>query len=198
MSIAQSTFWTSNQIITGTLGAPASPSPYFGFGTAGTGVQSTGPRIYSGPGNPNGILTAPNGSLWIDSTSNFGVIYINTTGSSVWVVLSGGGSIATTIADPGDGAAIPVTSSGILNLTVGAGAETNTLAIPSFVGQMLIINENVAGAGTRAITCAQAINVGGNTIMTFNAVRDIICLVGVLAANALRWQIAWNTNVAIS
>jgi hypothetical protein len=92
-----------------------------------------------------------------------------------------------------------VTRSASINLTIGsAGAETNTLAIPSFRGQTLTINAGTVGTGTRAITCAPAINQAGNTIMTFAAANDFIELVGVSIGGALRWRIAINDGVALS
>lgn len=102
------------------------------------------------------------------------------------------------LADPGDAAAIPVTRSATVPLTIGAGAETNTLAIPTFLGQRLTIISDVQGAGTRAITSAQAINQAGNTVMTFAALRDVITLQAVQVGGALRWQVVANDGVALS
>jgi hypothetical protein len=102
------------------------------------------------------------------------------------------------IADPGTGAAIPVTSSATVMFTVGAGAETNTLATPTFVGQTLrLVCGSIAG-GTRAVTVASAINVAGNTVMTFNAARDNCTLVGVKYGSTLAWEIQFNASVALS
>lgn len=101
------------------------------------------------------------------------------------------------LADPGDGQAIPVTRSYYVGLTFN-GTETNTLAIPTFAGQRMILYADTATSGTRAVTAAQAINVAGNTIMTFNAARDYIELVGVKVGGALRWEVASNSNVALS
>ena len=104
-----------------------------------------------------------------------------------------------TIADPGTGVAIPVTKSGYIALTIGsAGAETNLMAIPSFIGQVLSINADTCGTGTRAITCAQAINQTGNTIMTFASAADYIVLRAATIGGALRWRVAANDGVALS
>lgn len=100
------------------------------------------------------------------------------------------------VADPGTGAAIPVTTSATINIT-SAGAETNTLAIPTFLGQVLILNMNVFG-GNRVITSAQGINQAGNTTMTFGAARDSIMLRSVLVGGALRWQVVANDGVALA
>lgn len=102
------------------------------------------------------------------------------------------------VADPGNGVAIPVTTSAYVPLTIGAGAETNTLAVPTFAGQRMTISCDTVGGGTRAITAASAINVAGNTTMTFNAARDIIELVGTRVAGVLAWEVAFNSNVALS
>ncbi len=104
------------------------------------------------------------------------------------------------LADPGHGVAIPVTRSAEVNMTIAAGqAETNTLAVPTFAGQRLILNAEAVGAGgTRAVTAAQAINQAANTVMTFAAVRDCIELVAIKVGGALRWQVALNDGVALS
>lgn len=103
------------------------------------------------------------------------------------------------LADPGTGVAIPVTRSATVNLTIGsAGAETNTLAIPTFAGQRLILSADTVGTGTRAITCAENINQAANKVMTFAAVRDAIVLEAITVGGALRWQVAANDGVALS
>jgi hypothetical protein len=100
------------------------------------------------------------------------------------------------VADPGTGKAIPVTRSAVINI-VTAGAETNTLAIPTFLGQQLILNCSVF-VGNRVITASQGINQAGNTIMTFGAVRDSIVLEAVKVGSALRWCVTGNDGVALS
>lgn len=100
------------------------------------------------------------------------------------------------VADPGTGKAIPVTRSAVINI-VTAGAETNTLAIPTFLGQQLILNVSTF-VGARVITASQAINQAGNTIMTFGAVRDCIVLEAIKVGSALRWVVTGNDGVALS
>jgi len=68
-------------------GTAAAPGGYFGFGRNGT--ASTGPRWYSIASNPDGVLTAPKGSLASDRTN--GGLYINTDGATNWVAISGSG-----------------------------------------------------------------------------------------------------------
>ena len=102
------------------------------------------------------------------------------------------------LTDPGTGQAIPVTRSATINIVTGASGETNTLAIPTRVGDTLRLHMKTDGGGDRVITSAQAINQAGNTIMTFGAVRDFIVLVAVDLGGALRWQVAYNDGVALS
>lgn len=102
------------------------------------------------------------------------------------------------VTDPGSGAAIPVTRSATIMFSVGAGAETNTLAIPSFVGQTLRLHVGSLGGGTRAVTAASAINAAGNTVMTFNAARDNCELRGVRVSGTLAWEIGFNASVTLS
>lgn len=102
------------------------------------------------------------------------------------------------VADPGGAnAAIPVTRSASLGI-VTAGAETNTLAIPTFLGQKLFLYMDTRVGGDRVVTSAQALNQTGNTIMTFGAARDNILLQAIKVGSALRWQVVANDGVALS
>lgn len=101
------------------------------------------------------------------------------------------------IADPGTGVAIPVTRSGTVAITTAA-AETNTLAIPTFVGQRLALICDTYAVGDRVITASQAINQAGNTIMTFGAAGDMIVLQAMTVGGALRWRVVSNDGVALS
>ncbi len=101
------------------------------------------------------------------------------------------------IADPGTGQAIPVTTSGVCMITTAA-AETNTLAIPTFVGQRLAIICDTYAVGNRVITSAQAINQAGNTILTFGAAADMIELTAMKVGGALRWRVTALDGVALS
>ncbi len=107
---------------------------------------------------------------------------------------------AINLADPGTAAAIPVTRSAYVGLTIAAGqAETNTLAIPTYTGCRLVLNADTVGAGgTRAVTASQAINQAGNTVMTFAAARDMIVLEAIKVGGAFRWQVIANDGVALS
>jgi len=67
---------------TGT-GTAAVPADYIGFTRAAGAAISTGARIYHGTDDPNGVLTAPTGSLWLRSN---GIVSVNT-GVAVWVQL---------------------------------------------------------------------------------------------------------------
>lgn len=104
----------------------------------------------------------------------------------------------TVTADPGSGAAIPVTNSASINIVTGASGETNTLANPAFLGQLMEINLQTDGGGDRVITAAAAINRTGNTVMTFGDVGDYILLKGIYRGASLRWQVIANDGVALS
>lgn len=109
-------------------------------------------------------------------------------------VVKGLGSALT---DPGTAAAIPVTRSASVAIT-SAGAETNTLAIPAFVGQTLSLYLDTDTSGARVVTSAQRINQAGNTIMTLTEAGDFIKLEGITIGGALRWQVVSNDGVALS
>ncbi len=99
-------------------------------------------------------------------------------------------------ADPGTGAAIPVTQSTHVSITT-VGAETNTLAIPTFIGQVLTMEMAVDG-GDRVVTVASAINLAGNTIITFNTVLDNIMLIAMEVAGTLAWRVVFNDGTTLS
>ncbi len=94
-------------------------------------------------------------------------------------------------------AALAPTTSGSMAITTAA-AETNTLADPTFVGQVLDIYCDTYAVGNRVITAAHRINQAGNTIMTFGAAGDYIRLVGITVGGALRWQVVSNDGCALS
>jgi hypothetical protein len=94
----------------------------------------------------------------------------------------------TIIADPGDAGAIPVTGSGQVPL-VTAGAETRTLAVPSYAGQRLLLYLKTDG-GDCVVTVAQAINAEGRTTLTLDDAGDHVLLVGIEEGANLRWRVA--------
>ena len=96
-------------------------------------------------------------------------------------------------------AALAPTYSGEYRMAIADAAETNTLAAPSFAGQVVSFGFNSrAGTGTRAITAASAINATGNTVMTFNATTDTIILYAVTVAGTVAWRVLMNDGVALS
>jgi len=103
---------------------------------------------------------------------------------------------ANPITDPGDAGAIPVAESGTVAITT-AGAETRSLAIPTFAGQRLTISEDVY-VGDAVITAAAAINQAGNTIITLNGAGDTVELVGVQVGGVLVWRVVFNDGAALS
>ena len=102
------------------------------------------------------------------------------------------------IADPGDAAAIPVIYKHVsIGLTV-AGVETNTLAIPTMVGQTMTLWADAVSSNERTITVAAAINVANNTTIEFDAVSIAIKLEAVTVAGALVWQVGWNDGATLA
>ena len=107
-----------------------------------------------------------------------------------------GGVTPATIADPGNAAAIPVTASGRVAI-VTAGAETRTLAVPTIVGQRLLIYMKTDG-GDAVITVAAAINATGNNTITLNDAGDAIELVAVENGSDKRWVVVFNSGCTLS
>lgn len=163
-------------------------------GGAGTAGNANGGAVTINAGAKHGVGT--DGALTIGSTAaslalgNSGAILTHASKQAA-------GAATNTIADPGTGAAIPVTSSGVCMITTAA-AETNTLANPTFVGQSLSLVCSVYAVGDREVTAAARINQAANTIMTFGAVGDFIKLEGITIGGALRWQVVANDGVALS
>lgn len=96
------------------------------------------------------------------------------------------------IADPGTAAAIPVNRGmkTFVAFTIGAGAETNTVAAAESVGQELTLAVAVQGAGSRAVTfTGSSLNGSGHTIVTFDAAKEF----AVFKAGA---DLKWNLVVA--
>lgn len=101
------------------------------------------------------------------------------------------------IPDPGDAGAIQVNQPGFCELTTG-GAETRTLADPSYRGQIIDLYCFYDG-GDCVITAASPINQTGNTQMTFTDVGEHIRLIGYYnATDGWEWRAICNDGVALA
>ena len=191
-------------------GAAGSGGLSLGSMTGATALP-TGALSWAGAANQNlslvgsgtGTVAINNASTMSIGTSGTTTLTLGRSGQST--VLAGNVSFsaatraaaaAFTLADPGNAGAIPVTTDGVCALT-SAGAETRTLAIPTFMGQRLSIVCDTY-VGNIVVTSSQALNQAGNTIMTFGAVRDYIALEAITVGGALRWQVLGVDGVALS
>lgn len=103
------------------------------------------------------------------------------------------------IADPGTGKAIPVTSSGYVEIAIGDAAQTNTLAVPAVIGQELTIYVvSVAGTGSRTITVASAINQTGNNTILLDAAGETVVLRAIKIGAALAWRVIVADGATLS
>lgn len=103
-----------------------------------------------------------------------------------------------TIADPGNGGAIPVAAGGDCALT-SAGAETRTMAIPSGAGlgrRIRLFCDTYVG--DIVVTVASAIDPLGSTVITFGNAGDWIELVGSTVGGTLCWRVAGNLGCALT
>jgi predicted RecA/RadA family phage recombinase len=100
------------------------------------------------------------------------------------------------IADPGASGAIPVTNSGHVEL-VTAGAETRTIAAPTFLGQELLISFKTK-VGNCVITVTTTVNVTGNNTITFSAVQQAVRLQAVATGSNIRWSVVSADGAALS
>lgn len=117
-------------------------------------------------------------------------------GGSAIIDLDGVSIIDNNITDPGDAAAIPVTQSGTIAI-VTAGAETRTLAAPTYVGQELVLYMKTDG-GDCVVAIATAINQTGNNRATFNDAGDVLVLRAIESGANLRWRVVANDGVTLS
>jgi len=141
------------------------------------------------------------GDLAIKDSANT-IITLGTGGSCIVACTSTAWKIE--IASPGiiklaaaSGAPIPVVQNGSLPITQN-GPETNTLPIPTYLGQTLSLFVDTDTSGARVVTSAARINQAGNTIMTLSDVGDFIKLEAITIAGALRWQVIANDGVILS
>lgn len=96
-------------------------------------------------------------------------------------------------------AALAPSYSGEYRMAIANASETNTLAAPAFVGQVVAFGvDSRAGTGTRAITVASAINATGNTVATFNATTDTLILYAMTVGGTVAWRVLLNDGVALS
>lgn len=101
------------------------------------------------------------------------------------------------VADPGDGGAIPVTRSGVCAITTTGVDDTRTLAIPTFIGQLLTISLDVDG-GDAVVTVAAGIKQTGENTITMADAGDAITLIGVQVAGGLVWRVLANDGASLS
>lgn len=166
---------------------------YIGWGRAQGTAASTKARIYNGPSLAafDGIVSAPPGSIAICDN---GQIIVNDSTTDPGTAWSGLG--AKNLGDPGDAAAIPINVSGYVPL-VTDGAETRTLAAPSFIGQELLLFLDTDG-GNCTVTVSAAINAADENTLVFNDAGDFIALVGISIGGVLRWRVKASDGVQLS
>ncbi len=169
-----------------------------------TGAMSAGDALYwDSTGDPLGG-TAGSGAFTTTAAGNSyaGRVLVDAAETDTTVnfdlrstdVVNAG--LANDIADPGDAGAIAVTRSGSCPL-VSAGAETRTLAIPTFAGQQISLGFKTDG-GDITLTVASAVNQTGNNTLVFADAGDQIGLVAIENGAALAWRVVSNDGVALS
>lgn len=104
------------------------------------------------------------------------------------------GPLNNLIADPGDGEAVPVTASGRVELVTAAGAQTRTLAAPTFGGQELLLGFKTDG-GDCVITVTGCDD--GDTI-TFANTGETVRLIGVAKGAGFVWRVVADPDEIVS
>lgn len=141
-----------------------------------------------------GIDGAGIDQMWYGDTAS---AYMQWDQSADKLILGGVAKIQLQTIAAATGTAIPVTHSGSFPVTQN-GAETNTLADPTFIGQQIDIFVDTDTSGARVITAASRINQAANTIITLTEVGDYIRLVAITIAGALKWQVVSNDGAVLS
>lgn len=139
-------------------------------------------------------ITFAGGASDLDMSLSSGILK-GPTGLTTFAGKIAATAAAWTLADPGNAGAIAVTSSGVCMLT-SAGAETRTLAIPTFVGQRLDLCMDTDG-GDIVLTVAQIYDQSAHTTITFNDAGDHVELVGVKVGGAFRWRLVVNNGCTL-
>lgn len=151
-------------------------------GTAGTGCATT----VSAGNNFMGYVTV----AALDADTTVRVLMVRSPDITIH------NDLTAEITDPDDAGAIPITNTGHVDL-VTAGAETRTLAAPTYAGQMLLLSFKT-DSGDCVVTCATTINQTGNNTITMADIGDIVLLVGKTEGSNTRWSVVVNDGCALS
>ena len=178
--------------VLGTLHTAGGP-PLIRVVKANGGISVGDAMYWDDDGDPQGG-TAGTGCVATTATNNtfIGrcVAAAGATDETVDVELSigviTGNNLENAVTDPGNAGAIPVAASGHCAI-VTAGAETRTLAAPSFVGQQLLIYMKT-DAGNCVITCTTTLNETGNDTITLQNTGESVYLIAVEEGANLRWR----------
>ena len=189
--------------MTGATALPTGNLSWAGASTKTVSLVSTGGAMTFTAGAASTWKTS-SGALTLDSAAALNLGTGDSTSQSagnsgtIWTFNGkvAYGANAQTIADPGASGAIPVTSNGVCNIT-SAGAETRTLAIPTFVGQLLTLCLDTDG-GDCVVTVASAVNQTGNNTITLNDAGDSVTLVGRTVGGTRKWVLLSNDGAALS
>lgn len=181
----------------------------YDFVKAGDEITDGASLYWDADGNPVGgvagtgcVTTTAGGNTflgWANGAAAAGAAKVNARlcGGVASVTANHYGPLNNIVADPGNVTkAIPVTASGRVAL-VTAGAETRTLAAPTFAGQELLLAFKTDG-GDCVVTCATGLNQTGNNTATFNDAGDILRMVAIEVGANLRWRITANDTVALA
>ncbi len=162
-------------------------------GGAGSNGNATGGAVAIDGGAKNG--SGADGAITIGGTA--GAITLGKSTTILTFASKQASGSTTNLVAAATGTAIPVTASGSLAITQN-GAETNTLADPTFLGQWIDLFVDTDTSGARVVTAASRINQAANTIITMTEVGDFISLKAITIAGALKWQVTANDGCVLS
>lgn len=110
------------------------PTIVYGQSEGGVNAAQVGPALYVGSSNPNGIVDAPKGSLFIETVSSRIYIKLSASGTSGWATIVGGGGDPITWAEiTGDPALSPSLVAEIDSGAASAVADHEAAADPHII-----------------------------------------------------------------
>lgn len=103
------------------------------------------------------------------------------------------------IPDPGNGAALPTSKTGLIPLVTGGSGETRTLADPVRSGLLLILAMKTDGGGDCVVTAASDVTQSsGENVMTFGDAGDMVELRSIPVGSGYKWRVVKADGVALS
>ncbi len=187
--------------MTGDTALPTGATSWAGASGKALSLVSTAAAVTLKSTTSGTVVVDSGGALQVGNTAATSLAIGNSSAIATFSSKRAAGAVTNLIADPGTGQAIPVTADGVCAITVGsAGAETNTVAAPTYIGQRLTICGDVNGSGTRVITLTGNTTIldGTNNTITISAIGQALTMQCIQVGGAKKWSLVVNRGTALS